>query len=290
MRRWTTAVTMMIVTLAASLWVATPASAANTLTVTNAASYFSRVVPRGSLLALFTSQRVSGHTAYFNPWVRSSGALRVTASCVEEEAPAVLPILSIAEYGDGSQVNVYYPNAMGTEPWGSCANSGPSTITLFPDTGYGPPVSSDVVTVATHPGIFSGGSAPSGIHRDTSGEETLLTSCSDLVPRIPTKCRPRGNGGIPAEIFIYLTGAEWYLCTLCPAGGLTFELAPVVNGVVGAYVAQNLNSLTRYGDGVERAHIVLRPDVGPGEHRLRVRNSSSADIPEPLPIWFGQPA
>jgi hypothetical protein len=147
-----------------------------------------------------------------------------------------------------------------------------------------------VVTVATHPGIFSTGNTPSGSHVDAyTGAETPLTTCNSQLPANPAACRPRHQGEI-AELVLFLTGSEWYLCNPCSAAGVIFELAPVVNGVVGAYVPQFLGTLLSAGNGMEKARVYLRGDLAGGEYRIRVRNSASADIPAPLTIKFGQPA
>ncbi|GIH04848.1 hypothetical protein Rhe02_29150 [Rhizocola hellebori] len=286
MRRWITAVTTMIMLLSASLWVSTPAAAEpNTLTVVSSASYFRNTVSMGSLVSLFTSQPLTGAPdKYFDPWVTDGpGGIYVLANCADEEHFMKLPILYIGRF----QVNAYIPNAMGPEPWGTCAYSGPATFVLQPAAGYGTYLVSNLVTVATHPGIFSAGPAPSGKHVAAGAEKDLI-DCSNLVPANPALCRTR-TGGVPAELILYLTGSEWYLCGSCPPEGLIFELAPVANGVIGAYVPQTLLRLERNSNGLEMARVRLRTDVSPGENRLRVRNSVSPDIPQPLPIWFGLP-
>jgi uncharacterized protein (TIGR03437 family) len=287
MRRWITAVTTMIMMLPALLWASAPASAApNILTVVSSASYFQNKVSTGSLVSLFTTEPVTGDPSRsFDPWVQDGpGGVYVLATCADEEHFMKLPILYIGRF----QVNAYIPNGMGSEPWGTCPYSGPATFVLQPAVGYGSYVVSNLTTVATHPGIFSAGSAPSGSHFDIRApKETILTECASLAPN-PVVCPPRNNG-VAAELVLYLTGAEWFVCEPCPQDGLIFELAPVVNGVVGAYVPQTLLMLESTSAGLEKARVRLRTDVAGGENRLRVRNSVSSDIPQPLPIFFGQP-
>ncbi|HEX6683288.1 MAG TPA: hypothetical protein VF062_10860, partial [Candidatus Limnocylindrales bacterium] len=175
-------------------------------------------------------------------------------------------------------------------PFGTCDNEGVTQYALRPADGFGSVTTLDGVTVLGHPGIFSVGDAPVGKHYDGhTGEPTALSRCNELLPLQSSACRVRTNSD-PASLEVDVTGAEAFICNPCNEAAILFELAPVVNDVVGQYAAQSLGSLMSAGPGVERAFMTLRDDTPPGgEFRFRVRFPAAPEFPAPLTVELGPP-
>lgn len=267
------ALTFIAVLLAAIIVPAPPAMAqATDFTVVNSASYLAGSVPPGALLSIFTNGQVTIDTVgrAFSPWTYyAPGNLYVEATCAEADEITPLPIL----YASPFQLNVYYPNQFGTEPFGTCANAGTSRITVHPATGMGPAMSKDLVTVLTHPGVFAApDNAPSGQYVNGPATTALSTCLSQ-----PASC-PAAN----ATLVVNLTGSE-----MCTYSCLSFDLAPVVNGVTGTYVQQTVSSIAWPSTGVERVWITVNAGTPAGEYRLRVRNNQNMESPPPLTVRLG---
>lgn len=260
--------------------------------VVNSASQLAGPVPRGAQLSIFTVNRISREQARtFNPWktTKAPDGLFVEASCGAAGSMMRLPLLYVGWSGDGSRIDVYYPNSIGPEPFGTCVDFGMSQVWVYPGSGYGDPLMAEVETILSHPGIFAIGDVPKGDHVDGySGVMTPVITCNERLPADPTTCRVRTLGE-PAELLLDLTGAEAFVCDPCAGSPLIFELAPVVGGVVGTYVPQFMGRLIRKSTGVEQARIYLYADAAPGEYLLRVRNTLRPEFPPPLQVEFGQP-
>lgn len=268
------------------------ASSVGEFVVSNAASGQTGPVPRGALLEVFVSGRISFEGDHdFVPWeqVQTPGGVYVEASCGTDSLMR-LPIVSIRFGWDSTVITVYYPNSIGTEPFGTCADSGVSQFMVH--AAAGDPMVAEIDTVIAHPGIFAIGAigdAPDGVHVDqTSGAATQIVSCNERLPADSGACPVRTNGA-PAQLRVALTGSEAFACELCAGSALVFELAPVVGGVTGAYVPQTLASLVSDGTGVEKATIVVRNDTAPGEYRLRARNTTRPELSESRRVELGQP-
>lgn len=251
--------------------------------IANTASNLGEPVPRGALLSIVTEAPVSPEDRDYNPWVaEASGGLRVTANCTVHTF-INLPIVSVKTSGTGHKINVYYPNRLGEEPFGSCDNDGTAELFVIPAEGFGQMMEQPVVTVNGHPGIFSVGIYPDGEHLNGSdGKSTSLVECS----RAPVFC-PVRTAGLPALLTVRLTGSEWFLCKPCPQNTISFELAPVIDGTVGTYRPQSLISLTSVSMGVEEATFRLLPDLEGGEYRLRVSIPVQPNMPDPLTVLLG---
>ncbi len=267
-----------------------PAAAAGTMTIGNSASYVRDPVPRGARLTINTDRVVSldDRPTTFIPWVQHApGGLTVTATCTYPAGNMLLPISFVGPSGyGGSQINVYFPNDLGSEPFYRCANTGPSHIKVQP-AGGGAPIEMDAATVLSHPGIFSAAGVPSGFHVDLStGQSTLLADCAEKLPADPKVCRPRTEGEF-ARLVVLVTGAEWFVCgNQCGGSGLIFELAPVGGG----YRRLTLVSLEPDSTGVEKATLALDAYTSAGVHQLRVRFEGQPVVPPPLTIELGQPS
>jgi len=251
--------------------------------IANTASGLAEPVPRGALLSLFTEAPVSADTGKFIPWVtETEGGLYVEASCTTLRRIR-LPILSVRSFGH--QVDVYYPNSLGDEPFGYCDSDGDSEVMVQPAGGFGPAMVQPVLTVNGHPGIFTIGINPDGRHiNGLDGKITRLDECA-LAPVV---CPVRTQGA-PAMLQLRLTGAEMFVCNPCFFTNIIFELAPVVGGVVGTYQQQTVLSVVTVSMGIEEATIRLRPDLAGGEYRLRVRQALRPEFADPLTIRLGPP-
>jgi hypothetical protein len=286
------AVAMIMVSLVSLSSSASATSVTDPLRVTNAASHVPGPVPRGAMLNVFVpGQFTLEPDQDFDPWERGQTPLGmfVEASCTGSSRMR-LPMLSVRTRWEGSYITVYYPNSVGSEPFGACANSGISQIAVHQ--AFGEPMTVEIETVNGHPGIFTVGplgDIPDGTHAGgASGTETRIIDCNQRLPAEPNACPVRTDGD-PARLRLLLTGSEVFDCDPCPGSPLIFELAPVVGGVTGAYVPQTLASLVEDSLGVEKATVVLRGDTAPGEYWLRVRNTLQPDFSQRLRVEFGQP-
>jgi hypothetical protein len=251
--------------------------------IANTASGFPEPVPRGAMLSIFTDAPVSGQERKFVPWVtEADDGLFVQADCTVVRTIR-LPIRAVRS--NGHEILVYYPNGMGDEPFGRCDNDGISDVVVQPAGGFGPAMSQPVVTVNGHPGIFSIGVNPDGLYLNgLDGKSTRLSECAAAPAACPVRTQ-----GLPARLRLTLTGAEMFICNPCPFPNILFELALVVNGVVGTYQQQKLLSLTSVSTGMEEADIELLPDLTGGEYRLRVRQTFRPEFADPLTVLLGPP-
>jgi uncharacterized protein (TIGR03437 family) len=285
----------MIVTALAAITPGVGHASAGTgsMTVVNSASYQAGPVPRGALLTIYTTERVTPEEYWgYNPWApQTNHGLWVEASCMNQNNFRRLPILYNGwdRRGSGNQINVYYPNSIGKEPFGRCANSGTSTIRVHPADG-GAAVTGEVLMLPAHPGIFmanGGDESPDGDHLIGS-TRTPLSSCRKLLETNANACPVRG-GTVASVVEVRLTGAEWFTCDPCSTNDLVFELATKADAPESLWVRQELQSLAAIGIGAERARIKVRTDTAPGKYYLRVRNSFRSEFPAPLRVDFGQP-
>jgi uncharacterized protein (TIGR03437 family) len=264
-----------------ALTAADPAGALN-FEITNAASFESGPVPRGALLAIFTDVRVTDETVTTAfPWPDSAGGVSVETNACTPGGPAKrLPILFVGPSGNGTQINVYYPNDFnpGLEVFGTCAGAGgQETMTVTPKAGFGAPIAKTIETVPARPALFQSGDAPDGRHLDAvTGAATPFTTCN----ADPKRC-PVASSGQPNYLIVNTTGAEIWSCPvpalacngnprisfrLTPAGGQPREQPLEFLGYVGTL-------------GREQANVRLAAGTAPGEHRLSVRIPASASLP-----------
>lgn len=264
-------------------------SAAAPFVVVNAASQQDGPVPRGAQLSIVTAEPLTlEQPRVYDPWAVTGTAAGtyVEATCTADGSLARLPIRALDQVGGRTRIDVYYPNSAGQEPFGTCANSGLAEVSLHPYGGD--PLTVEVETVPAHPGIFTVGDAPDGVHVDGySGNLTPLPACATRLPADPAACAVRTRGD-PAVLRLRLTGSDLLACEPCVSTPAVFELAPVVGGVPGAYVPQYLGSLLRESTGVERATVYLNTDTPPGEHLLRVRNLQRPEVSPALRVVFGR--
>jgi len=259
-----------------------PASAGGgSFVIANTASSLAEPVPRGALLSLSTQAPVSPETGKFLPWVTvTQGGLFVEASCTTLRTMQ-LPILGISDIGLGQKIDVYYPNALGDEPFGHCENDGTAEVRLQPATGMGPMMVQPVVTVNGHPGIFTIGGTADGRHLNgLDMKSTRLDECAAA----PVAC-PVATQGQPAFLVVRLTGAEMFVCNPCTFTNIIFELAPVG----GSFVSQQVITVTSVGLGVEEAKIRLQSGLLGGEYRLRVKQALRPEFAGPLTLFLGPP-
>jgi hypothetical protein len=280
--------------IAAVLPTAPAAASSPSFTVTHSAT-FEVGVASGTFFTIFTDVRVSPDDYHPYPWVDTAdGGLEVWASCLDYSDLRQMPIGFVGTSLGVTQINSYLPNSIGPEDF-RCADEGKSQIVVRSAEGYPSLVPVDMMTVNGHPGIFAVGSAPAGTHVDGDSRlVTPLSSCNDMLPVDPKACPVRTNGE-PAELYVRLTGAEPFLCNPCTGNGITFELAPVHDGVVGTYVPQQLGSLIRIDSdgtpsGVQEAKIYVLGSTEAGEYRLRVRTFTTPNPVQQLQVELGQPS
>jgi len=263
-----------------------PASAGGgSFVIANTASSLAEPVPRGALLSLTTEVPVSPETGKFLPWVTTTqGGLFVEATCSTLRMMQ-LPIVGISDAGRGQKVDVYYPNALGDEPFGHCENEGTAEVRLQPATGMGPMMVQPVVTVNGHPGIFSIGGTADGRHiNGFDMKSTRLDECAAAPVACPVKTQ-----GQPALLTVRLTGAEMFICNPCLFPNIIFELAPVTGVIVGTYQQQEVVTVISVGLGVEEAKIRLSTNLTGGEYRLRVKQTLRPEFAGPLTLLLGPP-
>jgi hypothetical protein len=146
-----------------------------------------------------------------------------------------------------------------------------------------------VILLPAHPGIFTVGEAPAGDHVDGYGTHTRLSDCPTQLQLNPKACTVR-NGNGPSELWLFLTGAEWFRCDPCDTGDIVFELGPSPNAPEPTWVPQTLRRLATSSTGVEQAMVTLRPNTAAGTYYLRVRNNFRPEYPTPLRVELGQPS
>jgi hypothetical protein len=269
-----------------------PASAAadkEPFITVNSASFQDGPIASGALWTIYTQDRVSPEQNWkYQPWNPAPHyGLWIEASCEKRDAFMTLPVLYVGTAYTGNQINVYKPNAIGREPWGACPYTGPTLIRIH--TVFGEVLEQEVVLLPAHPGIFKAGEAPAGDHVDRDGNHTPLSQCSTELRQNPKACSVR-IGGVPSELWTFLTGAEWFVCDPCANGDIRFELGPSPDAPDSAWVPQKLLRLVTSSTGVEQAMIQLLPDTNPGVYYLRVRNNFRPEYPTPLRVELGQPS
>ncbi|HEU4426090.1 MAG TPA: hypothetical protein VFR67_26435 [Pilimelia sp.] len=276
---------------------AAPAAAENEFEVTHSASYENATVPTGAVLAIFTSVPVTTKTHYVPPeWEQElDDGLYVQASCKSDGTPIKLPILYAGASGSGTQLNVYYPNDKGDEPWGECPFIGESRFLIHPAANLDPPAKNmtrTIIVVPAHPGMYGAdGGAPAGEHLDRVSEESMAHSrCRELLPADPTQCRVRTNGK-PAEITLVLTGADMLACDPCGVPeNFGFQLHKVVDDeIVGDPIVPDIIHVKRIGQGVEEARLRLPEDLDEGTYRIRSWTEWSGVSPQDMRVEFGRP-
>ena len=262
--------------------VAAGPAAAQSLQVTNSASFESGAVPRGALLTIFTDVRVTDETvATPFPWPDTAGGVSVqTNACSPAVPDKRLPILFVGPSGGGSQINVYYPNDYnaGLEVFGTCSGAGgQETLTVTPKGGFGAPIAKTIVTVPARPALFQSGDAPDGYHLDAvTGAATPFGVCN----ADPARC-PVATSGQPSYLILQTTGAEIWSCPVpglaCNgASRISFRLMPAG----GPPAEQSVEFLGYMGTlGREQANVRLAAGTAPGDYRLSVRIPDSASLP-----------
>jgi len=262
--------------LAAAFALVPAGSAAADFTAVNSASLEGGPLPRGAYITIFTDTPVTDETVSPPfPWPDTAGGVVVdTDSC----APGVngrLPIQFVGPSGSGTQINVYYPNDYGSEPFGTCLLFGPPTETLSvtPKPGFGGRFSKTISTVPARPALWQRGDAPDGYHRDVvTGAQTPIAECN----QDPARC-PVATAGRPNHLVVDTGGLEIYSCpvpTLMCTGEprASFRLTPPG----GQPIEQPLDFLGDTGIfGKEQADIALRNDLQPGDYRLSARITPS---------------
>jgi hypothetical protein len=265
-----------------------PASAGGgSFVIANTASGFAEPVPRGALLTLHTDIPVSVNGSKFLPWVtETSDGLSVQAGCTVLRN-MLLPIESVSH--DGRRVNVYYPNALGQEPFGRCDSDGTAQIRLRPGNGMGPEMVQTVVTVNGHPGIFTVGGVADGLH--INGLDPMAITPLEECAAAPEVC-PVATQGQQALLRLRLTGAEMFVCFPCESTTIFFELATVGDrGELGPWRRQTVIRVATTSTGVEEATIRLGPagELEGGEYRLRVGQTTRPEMADPVAIRLGPP-
>lgn len=254
--------------------VTVPAAAAgDSLFIANAASYETTALPRGALFAIYPDRVVSvQHHGSFNPWTRMTpDGLWVEATCAATGATTALPILYAGFLGplDGkyNQINVYFPNAAGPEPWGGCAASGPTEIRVHSALEPGTVLTRTVPMVALHPGAFlSANQAPTG-SIVANGSTTPLSDCN--VPGPSAACRP----ALGAELTMLTTGADAAADCTCASevGVVVNRLAADGTTVAGPEIRLSATAVTRKDLGTELLHVPIST-LAAGTYRIRAWN------------------
>jgi hypothetical protein len=282
---------LLLTALVGSLALAVPGSPAaasgGTFTVTSAAS-FEEGQAIGSLLAAFPSRQVTDE--YFDGggdwhnWRTETPAtgVFVEASCNGPDDLRRLPIL----FTDGFQLNLYWPDNNGFEPFGTCSYVGEGHMVIHP-AGGGEPMTKTVIIADSHPGIFAVGDAPNSNYVDpffTIG--TPFPYCNSQLPSVnPYQC-PVTSYGRLGQFELLLTGADHFV----HFGGLKVQLAKVVPGGLDPWADQTLLALTSTDVvGREKAVVQLAPDTQPGEYRLRVVTNGAQQSQQLLHVEFGLP-
>jgi hypothetical protein len=230
---------------------------------------------------VFTNAPVTTENQTFQPFVDETpaGVSLEVDNCIPGTPPRKLPILYVGPAGPGTQVNVYFPNDIGTEPYGPCASPPVSAVlsNFTLRTAYGTTITKRLSNHPIYPGIKYAGAAvgnpPDGWHLDRrSGAYTPFTVC-DIDP---ARC-PVTSGGQPNLLVLLTTGGELRSCNApgfasCDSDLVPrFRLAAVTDGQIGSPVVQSLAYYgpTGFGSlGEEQANVVLRPDTQPGEYRV----------------------
>lgn len=268
------------------------APASSSFTVVNSASFQAGPVARGALLTIYTTPKVSPDKRSVYDWVpQTPNGLIVEASCNGRDDLQRMPITFVGEAFGGNHINFYYPNELSPEQerFGTCENTGESRIRITP-AGGGIPLEEELDTLMGHPGIFMAGEAPSGDHATASGGTTVLADCRTRLQTNPKACPVRTSAG-PGELWLHLTGAEWFRCEpTCDRDDIFFELATRKDAPGLEWVPQTIQRIFTAGTGHERAVVRLKQDTAPGVYWIRVRNTFRKEFPDPLRVDLGQPA
>jgi uncharacterized protein (TIGR03437 family) len=259
----------------------------------NSASFEAGPMATGSFITIFTATQVTPESQPFSfPWPTTTPAgLSVeTDSCLPGGAKR-LPILYAGPSGNGTQINLYYPNDYfggdNTEPFGTCGADKDAVLTVHRAPGLGADMSMIVPISPARPGIFQsgngGGNAPAGYHLNAvTGAQTSFETCNADPARCPVATTNPNTGALEQNFLIaFTTGAEKFGCptvsTPCtpPLSPLTFQLAPVG----GAFVEQQVTFVGWAGFvGQEQANIRIAAGTPPGEKRLRVTVPSRLNL------------
>lgn len=259
-------------------------SFAQTVTVVNSAS-FEINAPRGALLTFYINPGITDETQAFSyPWPdQTSGGAWIRIDNCQSGQSKKLPILYVGPDGfGGNQFNVYLPNNIGSEPFGTCDAGGASNFTFQPKSGFGSAFTRSINTNNYSPGIFtansSGTGTPAGFHlRATDGFLTPLTTCANT----PSDC-PVSTSGQMNYLILFTTGNEQNSC-----GGSGFP------SCVGSVVNFKLNGVTQTLEfngyagflGQEQANVRLASGTQAGDYTLTMSLPNAPQ--QQLPIRLG---
>jgi hypothetical protein len=257
----------------------------------NSASYKNGAygyVSRGSFVTLYIYPKISDETFVASyPWPsQTAGGVQITLHEVSNpKSPACTPrILAHAVSGDQSQVNLYLPNHVGSEPFGGCDDLSWNHWSIKPKAGFGSPFMSFNPTGNYLPGLFTenqgGTGVPAGFHINAkTGEWTRLVNCE----KAPAQC-PISTGGEMNFIILYVTGGEGLSCI----SELTCQ------GSVQRFIIGTVDQTLLYGAyagylGQEQINLRLSPATPVGKSTLTVMVSGSPTEQRDLTITLGAP-
>jgi hypothetical protein len=251
---------------------ATAAHAAAPTTVTVNSYYYAGYAPnkvaRGAFLTLHLNGQVSNEETTFSPWPTTTPAgVYVEASPCSSGSTIRLPIVEVFGYATESDVSVYLPNDLGSEPFGTCdtaagLNAGISTtFTVHPAPGYGAAVSTTRTTFRAYPMIFDVGRT-TGLHINVvTGLNTPIEDCNFDVYDCPVATLD-SNGVLRQNVLLVnLTGAEALSCGPT-TGTCSFIGFRLTSG--STRLGQTTVSVSSIDPGVEQARIVLSSAVTAG--------------------------
>jgi hypothetical protein len=251
---------------------ATAAHAAAPTAVTVNSYYYAGNAPnkvaRGAFVTLHLDGQVSSEETTFSPWPTITPAgVYVEASPCSSGATVRLPIVEVFGYSTESDVSVYLPNDLGSEPFGTCdtpagLNSGISTtFTVHPAPGYGAPVSTTRTTFRAYPMIFDVGRL-TGTHVNVvTGVNTNIEDCNFDVYDCPVATVDASGVLRQNVLLVNLTGAEAFNCGPT-TGSCSFIGFRLTSG--STRISQTTVSVSSTGTGQEQARIVLASGLTPG--------------------------
>lgn len=267
-------------------------------------------VARGSLATIYVQPLITAETINFSKWVQETptGASISLDNCTSDPVTAKkLPILSVSVVGKGdtayNQFNVYIPNDIGDEPYGTCQHLLPSNLlpkyTFRPAPGFGAEFSTFANILPSFPGIFtangSGAGAPAGFHLNaTTGAMTSISNCNTT----PEAC-PVSTNGQPNYLVLYLTGGEALGCNesgdkKCSEQKNFFETPHFrLNSLDILRLSVVEQPLLFYGTsgylGVEQANLQIKPGTQAGRYTLSVTGGGGCALCQirQLPVTLG---
>jgi uncharacterized protein (TIGR03437 family) len=278
--------------------------------VVNAASFEADSRPRGALLSVFTNAPVSDEDETFDGVETTPAGVSVeVANCTAGGPRRRLPIFYVGASGRGSQINVYWPNDVGREPYGGCTSPPLSAVfsTFTVHTADGQAVAERLTTNPVLPGIFT--SPRIGHYETATGRYTSVRTCNQRPDRCPVSTDGERN-----YLIVWTTGGDLRSCHVPGFHGCDSPLAPVFHltpvpdeedededhgdggdDEPGTPVDQDL---TYYGPdathavGVTQANLHLLPHTTPGEHVLTMTLPDHPTLSphQEIPLHLGPPS